>query len=188
MRLLLIDNHDSFTYNLVQLLQQAAPCTVDVVQNDTLDFARISRYHKIVLSPGPGLPRTTPNLLEVIARFAAHKPILGVCLGHQAIAEYFGARLFQLQSVVHGLVHPVRLVGSSSLFRAVPSPFEAGLYHSWAVDAASVPPCLEVTAVSTGGVIMALRHKQLNVQGIQFHPESIMTPNGHQIMANWITG
>lgn len=183
-RVLLVDNYDSFTYNLVQLAEEAG-AAVTVVKNDELVFEEVGKFDKILLSPGPGLPAESGLLLPLIREFSGKKPIFGVCLGHQAIAEAFGGTLVNLQRVYHGIRQEIDL-HEDVLFREIPQKTTVGLYHSWAVAREDFPPELEVTAESPDGVIMALRHRTLDVRGVQFHPESYMTGAGSRMMENWL--
>lgn len=185
MRLLIFDNYDSFTYNLAHAVRLLG-VEPDVKRNDKITLDEIDAYDKIIISPGPGIPSESGILPQLLQRFAAEKPILGVCLGHQAIGERFGARLRNLSSVWHGVQSPARLTADDYLFVGIPSEFEVGRYHSWVVDRDSLPEELEVTAVSPDGEIMAMRHRTLDVRGVQFHPESILTPYGLEILENWI--
>lgn len=191
MKLALIDNYDSFTYNLAHLALELG-AGVTVMRNDCFDVAELAAYDGIILSPGPGIPAEAGELLNVIRRYAGEKPMLGVCLGHQAIAEALGGKLVNLDDVFHGVQTPVRLVTGAGgvpvdeLFAGLPSEIAVGRYHSWVVDAATLPACLEVTATSAEGQVMALRHRQHNLHGIQFHPESVLTPEGRTILANWL--
>jgi len=188
MKVLIIDNHDSFTWNLVQLVKQHGQVHYTVVQNDLVKFDEVQNHDKIILSPGPGLPVGAGLTCEVIRRYAAVKSILGICLGHQAIAEMFGASLMNLRQVNHGVKVAVRIVEREDyLFGGLAESIEAGLYHSWAVAPVGLPGCLQVTAVTGGGLIMALRHRHYDVRGLQFHPESIMTACGRQIIHNWLS-
>jgi anthranilate synthase component 2 len=188
MNVLIIDNHDSFTWNLVQLVKQHGNSPFKVVRNHQVRLEEVQDYDKILLSPGPGLPADAGLACEVIRRYAATKSILGICLGHQAIAEVFGASLMNLSQVNHGVKVPVRIVDREDyLFGGLAESMEAGLYHSWAVAPDSLPGCLQVTAVTGDGLIMALRHLQYDVRGLQFHPESIMTACGKQIIHNWLS-
>lgn len=187
MRILLIDNYDSFTYNLYQLLTEAG-AEVDVRRNDQFSMELPAAYDKIVLSPGPGIPNEAGQLKEVISRFAPLKPILGVCLGEQAIGEVFGAKLTNLSHVFHGVQTPVRIVADDYLFHDLPHCIHVGRYHSWVVSEDGLSDCLEVTARSDEGQIMALRHRAYDVHGIQFHPESILTPDGRRIIENFLSG
>lgn len=185
MNIVIIDNYDSFTYNLSHQLK-ALGAQVDVVRNDAFQMSRLEPYDKIVLSPGPGVPEEAGLLNDVIRRYAGRKPILGVCLGHQAIAEVFGGRLENLRTVYHGVQTPTHIINHDYLFEHLPETFEAGRYHSWVVSRSGLPDCLEVTAISDDGHIMALRHRTYDVRGIQFHPESILTPEGARILQNWL--
>lgn len=185
MNILLIDNYDSFCYNLFQILEEEG-AHVTVWRNDCFDIDDVEAFDKIVLSPGPGIPSEAGLLLQVIARYANTKPILGVCLGEQAIGEHFGATLFNLPHVFHGIQTPAHIVADDYLFRGIERDILVGRYHSWVVQNEGLPDCLEVTAVSDEGQIMALKHRTLDVHGIQFHPESILTPCGRQIIANFV--
>lgn len=185
MNIVIIDNYDSFTYNLSHQLK-ALGAQVDVVRNDAFQMSRLEPYDKIVLSPGPGIPEEAGLLNDVIRRYAGRKPILGVCLGHQAIAEVFGGRLENLRTVYHGVQTPTHIINHDYLFEHLPETFEAGRYHSWVVSRSGLPDSLEVTAISDDGHIMALRHLTYDVRGIQFHPESILTPEGARILQNWL--
>lgn len=185
MNILLIDNYDSFCYNLFQILEEEG-AHVTVWRNDCFDIDDVEAFDKIVLSPGPGIPSEAGLLLQVIARYANTKPILGVCLGEQAIGERFGAKLFNLPHVFHGIQTPAHIVADDYLFRGIERDILVGRYHSWVVQNEGLPDCLEVTAVSDEGQIMALKHRTLDVHGIQFHPESILTPCGRQIIANFV--
>lgn len=185
MNILLIDNYDSFCYNLFQILEEEG-AHVTVWRNDCFDLDDVEAFDKIVLSPGPGIPSEAGLLLQVIARYANTKPILGVCLGEQAIGEQFGATLFNFPHVFHGIQTPAHIVADDYLFRGIEHDILVGRYHSWVVQNEGLPDCLEVTAVSDEGQIMALKHRTLDVHGIQFHPESILTPCGRQIIANFV--
>ncbi len=185
MKTIIIDNYDSFTYNLYHLLNESGTET-EVVRNDKFQLEELEKYDNIVLSPGPGIPSEAGLLLKVIETYAGKKPILGICLGHQAIGECFGARLVNLPNVFHGVQTPVRLLGNSYLFEKLGKEIPVGRYHSWVVDPQDLPSCLEVTAVSEEGQIMALKHNVYDIQGIQFHPESVLTPDGGQIVRNWL--
>lgn len=185
--ILLVDNYDSFTFNLVQLLHETGLGKCVLVKNDALENLTLNEFDGILLSPGPDLPENSGQLMPFVKKWAGIKPILGVCLGHQAIAVVFGAKLYQLQKPIHGHVSFCTLTSKSDvLFKNIEEPFKAGRYHSWAVDQKSLPPELVVTAFSEDHVIMAIRHHEWNLRGIQFHPESVMTPTGHQMMKNWI--
>ena len=186
MKCLLFDTYDSFTYNLRHMLLELG-LEVDVRRNDRIALDEVAAYDRIVLSPGPGIPSEAGLLLPLIRRYAASKPILGICLGEQAIGEAFGARLENLAEVHHGVCSDIRVVADDPLFDGLGTGFRAGRYHSWVVSAEGLPDCLEVTATDRSGLIMGLRHKTCNLRGIQFHPESVLTPQGKTILANWIT-
>lgn len=185
MKTVIIDNYDSFTFNLAHLLKELG-AEVDVVRNDQFELPALEQYDKIVLSPGPGIPSEAGLLLDVIRAYAGRKPILGVCLGHQAIGEVFGAKLENLAEVYHGVATDCEHFSNDPIFNGMPRHFEVGRYHSWVVSKDGLPDCLEVTATSPDGNIMALRHKRYPVHGIQFHPESVLTPLGRQIVGNWL--
>lgn len=185
MKIALIDNYDSFTYNLVHLVRGLG-ADVSVMLNDRFALEDLERYDKILLSPGPGVPSEAGLLLDVIKAYSGVKPILGVCLGHQAIAESFGAKLVNLHEVFHGVATEGTILADDPIFSGMPRRIMMGRYHSWAVGKEAFPKCLEVTAVSADGIIMALRHKHFDVRGVQFHPESILTPLGRDMMANWL--
>lgn len=188
MKILLIDNHDSFTFNLVHLLQSFSDVQADVVPVDELDLSSVSDYRKILISPGPGLPSDQPLLREVILKYSNRASILGVCLGHQAIACSFGAELGQVTPVYHGVTAKVKILNRNCrLLNGLNDGFDAGLYHSWAVSETHFPSNLEVTAISEKGIIMALQHRKYDIHGVQFHPESIMTPEGKNIISNWLS-
>lgn len=185
MNIIFIDNYDSFTYNLAHLVKSLG-AHVDVVRNDKFQLPDLQSYDKILLSPGPGIPDEAGLTLKVIEYYAGKKPILGVCLGHQAIGQYFGAHLENLTHVYHGVQTDIRITRPDYLFQYMPEAFPAGRYHSWVIDSENLPPCLEVTAESEEHQIMALRHRVFDVRGIQFHPESVLTPNGETIINNWL--
>ncbi|MBU1011906.1 MAG: aminodeoxychorismate/anthranilate synthase component II [Bacteroidetes bacterium] len=184
MNCLIIDNYDSFTYNLVHLVKEIGVIP-DVIRNDKFRLEEIAKYDKIILSPGPGVPNDAGFLKQVIKEFAPRKSIFGVCLGQQAIAEVFGGRLINLEQVYHGVVSEIELVMNDYIFEQIPLKFMAGRYHSWVVDP-NLPSELETIATDANGQIMALKHKTYDVRGVQFHPESIMTPNGKQIIQNFL--
>lgn len=185
-RIAIIDNYDSFTYNLNHIIRELGAETA-VVRNDRFKLEELETFDKIVLSPGPGIPEEAGLLMQVIAHYADRKPLLGICLGEQAIGEVFGARLVNLDNVFHGVQSNIHLTEKDYIFDGLPSTIPAGRYHSWVVERNGLPSCLEPTALSDEGHIMALRHKELDVRGIQFHPESILTPHGKQIITNWLT-
>lgn len=188
MRLLLLDNYDSFTYNLLQLIEESGCLDYDVVKNDRIDLNTLFNYTHIVLSPGPGLPDEAGLLKEVVRKASDKLPILGICLGHQAIAEVFGAKLKKCSEIVHGEASSLSIIDyENQIFTGIGLPFLAGRYHSWIVDGENLGPDLLVTCVDEHGNIMGLRHRVFNVQGLQFHPESIMTPQGARLIKNWIT-
>lgn len=191
MKILVFDNYDSFTYNLVHLVEKIIHGKVDVFRNDQLPLEKVKDYDKIILSPGPGIPEEAGLLLPLIKEYAATKSILGVCLGHQAIGEAFGGKLENLSTVYHGVATEIG-VGSqesgarSRLFEGLPERIEVGRYHSWIVSDENFPDELEVTARDDNKYIMALQHKTYDVQGVQFHPESVLTPMGEAILRNWL--
>lgn len=186
MKIVLIDNYDSFSYNLVHAVRKLGYHDIEVHRNDKIAPELIERFDKIILSPGPGIPSESGLLLDIIRRYAPHKSILGVCLGEQAIAEVFGAKLINLSEVYHGIATPIRVLQQDILFDKLPAVFEAGRYHSWVVSKTDLPACLEITAEDENGMIMALRHKSLDVRGVQFHPESVLTACGEQLIQNWL--
>lgn len=185
MHIAIIDNYDSFTYNLSHLVKQLG-AQVTVLRNDRFQLPELEPFDKLILSPGPGIPTEAGLLLEVIRHYVGEKPMLGVCLGEQAIGEAFGGRLTNLSEVFHGVQTPVQIVAQDPLFKGLPATIQVGRYHSWVVDQQDLPDCLEVTAMSNEGQIMALRHKELPIHGIQFHPESVLTPEGKVIIQNFL--
>lgn len=187
MRVLIIDNYDSFTYNLAQVVEQCSVSDFNIVKTDALDLKQAGDYPKILISPGPGLPKDYPNLFSLLELYSSSKSILGVCLGHQAIAEFFGAKLFNLNEVYHGVTKKIQILKKDDyIYRNIPDGFEGGLYHSWAVSEEDFPQELVVTSKAEDGIIMSLSHKTFDVKGIQFHPESIMTDYGTAIIRNWL--
>jgi anthranilate synthase component 2 len=219
MKILVFDNYDSFTYNLVHLVEKIIHQKVEVHRNDQIPLEKVKDYDKIILSPGPGIPEEAGLLLPLIKEYAASKSILGVCLGHQAIGQAFGGKLVNLSTVYHGVATPIQLIGrestfakasadkpskgkqkggtvteieqvpvltKQSLFEGLPDEFEVGRYHSWVVSEEGFPEELEITARDANNFIMALQHKQYDVQGVQFHPESVLTPKGEDILRNWL--
>jgi anthranilate synthase component 2 len=206
MKILVFDNYDSFTYNLVHLVEKILHEKVDVYRNDQIPLEKVKDYDRIILSPGPGIPEEAGLLLPLIKEYAATKSILGVCLGLQAIGEAFGGKLVNLSTVYHGVATPVRIVSGElsvvseatshspltthhsprNLFEGLPETFLAGRYHSWILSKENFPGELEITAEDENGYIMALQHKSYDVQGVQFHPESVLTPDGEKIMRNWL--
>ena len=185
MKIAIIDNYDSFTYNLAHLLKELG-AEVTVVRNDRFRLADVEAFDKLILSPGPGIPREAGQLLEVIRTYAGRKPMLGICLGEQAIGEAFGAKLTNLAEVYHGVQSDTHVTRPDYLFDGLPATFPAGRYHSWVVSPAGLPDVLEVTALSPEGHIMALRHRSLDIRGLQFHPESVLTPQGRHILHNFL--
>lgn len=202
-KILVFDNYDSFTYNLVHLVEKILHQRVDVVRNDQLPLEKVKAYDKIILSPGPGIPTEAGLLLPLIKEYAATKSILGVCLGHQAIGEAFGGTLVNLSTVYHGVATPVRILNGESgivngvpavaptkatknLFEGLPEVLEVGRYHSWVISEENFPSSLTITARDDNNYIMALEHKTYDVQGVQFHPESVLTPMGEKILHNWL--
>lgn len=187
MKILLFDNYDSFTYNLLHILKEFG-ADVEVFRNDKITLDEVDRFDKIVLSPGPGIPEEAGILLPLIRRYAPTKSILGVCLGEQAIGEAFGAKLINLTDVHHGVSSDIRILADDPLFDGLDRTLRVGRYHSWVVSKEDLPDCLEITAEDTEeGQIMGLRHKTYNVRGIQFHPESVLTPRGKEIIKNWLS-
>lgn len=187
MKIMVLDNYDSFTYNLVHILKELTGNPVDVHRNNEIDIEAVSEYDKIVISPGPGVPNEAGITKNIISRYAPSKSILGVCLGCQAIAEVFGGSLLNLDRVYHGVSTEISVTGSADkLFNMIPATFEAGRYHSWVVNDKDLPSCLRITARDEDGLIMALSHTGYDVRGVQFHPESVMTPHGKTILRNWL--
>lgn len=185
MRIAIIDNYDSFTYNLYHLFKELG-AEVTVYRNDKFELPQLESYDKLVLSPGPGIPAEAGLLLNVIDTYKERKPMLGVCLGHQAIGEVFGAHLTNLSDVYHGVAVEGTQLGIDPIFSGCPKRLVMGRYHSWVVDREGFPDCLEITAESDDGHIMALRHRSFDIHGIQFHPESVLTPDGKTIVGNWL--
>jgi anthranilate synthase component 2 len=191
MKILIFDNYDSFTYNLVHVVEKIIHGKVDVYRNDKIPLEKVKDYDKIVLSPGPGLPTESGLLLPLIKEYASSKSILGVCLGHQAIGETFGANLINLTTVYHGVATKININQgrkhyANDVFTSLPEQLEVGRYHSWIVSKENFPVELEITAEDENGYIMGLRHKTFDVQGVQFHPESVLTPMGENMMRNWL--
>ena len=185
MKTVIIDNYDSFTYNLSHLVKELG-AEVTVLRNDKFQLPELEGYDKIILSPGPGIPSEAGLLLDVIRTYAGKKPILGVCLGHQAIGEVFGGKLTNLSSVFHGVATPTHICADDYIFKGLDKNIEVGRYHSWVVDTDGFPSCLEVTRTSPEGYIMSLRHREYDIRGIQYHPESVLTPAGKTIIRNWL--
>ena len=187
MKILVFDNYDSFTYNLVHLVEKILHQKVDVYRNDQIALEDIKRYDKIILSPGPGIPEEAGLLLPLIKEYASTKSILGVCLGHQAIGQAFGGTLKNLDKVYHGVATKINILNQNApILKNLGNEVEVGRYHSWIVDKENFPAELEITAVDDNGYIMALQHKTFDVQGVQFHPESLLTPNGEKMLSNWL--
>ncbi|MCX6252404.1 MAG: aminodeoxychorismate/anthranilate synthase component II [Bacteroidetes bacterium] len=187
MRILLIDNHDSFTYNLADLLRRNSKVSFNIIKAESVGMEEPAKYDKILFSPGPGLPQEHQEMFTILKKYSGTKPILGICLGFQAIAIHFGGELYNLKSVVHGQPRQLIILNREHyLFRGIPDNTPVGLYHSWAVKEANLPDCLEILARSHDGTILAIRHKQFDICGVQFHPESIMTTEGKKIVNNWI--
>ena len=186
MKLLVLDNYDSFTYNLVHLIQKLSTIPFDVIRNNEIGLDEIKSYSKIVLSPGPGLPKDAGIMPELIKTYAETKSIFGVCLGLQAIGEAFGCQLKNMDTVFHGISTPIQVIGNDIIFDHCPQKFLAGRYHSWVIDQANLPAELAVTAIDENNTIMALKHKKYDVRGVQFHPESILSENGEIILKNWL--
>lgn len=187
MKILLLDNYDSFTYNLMQMVEDIIGEEIDVIKNDKLNLKDVSIYDAIILSPGPGIPSEAGKLLEVIKNYADKIPILGVCLGHQAMVEAFGGGLKQLEKVYHGIGVQLVLKDLDILFEGLTDPIQVGRYHSWVVDAESLPQDFVVTSTDEKGIVMSFKHKEYAIHGVQFHPESILTPQGKQMLTNWLS-
>jgi anthranilate synthase component 2 len=186
MKLLLLDNYDSFTYNLVHLIEKVSDIEIEVFRNDEISIDEIEKYDKILLSPGPGLPKDAGIMPELLKRYSSTKSILGVCLGLQAIGESFGANLMNLDTVFHGLATPITVNVEDIIFNNCPKTFTVGRYHSWVLDTHFFPENLQITATDENGNIMALKHKIYDVRGVQFHPESILSEYGEILIKNWL--
>ncbi len=185
-KIIVIDNYDSFTYNLVHYLEDLN-CQVNVFRNDEFEIEELEKFDKIVLSPGPGIPDEAGLLKQVIKTYAETKSILGVCLGQQAIGEVFGGSLINLEKVYHGVATTIKITNPDEvLFRDLPNEFEVGRYHSWVVSSEDFPNDLIITSIDENGQIMSLKHSKFDVRGVQFHPESVLTPNGKKILENWV--
>jgi anthranilate synthase component 2 len=186
MKILVLDNYDSFVYNLVHILRELG-CALEVHRNDKIALEKVADFDKILLSPGPGIPEEAGIMLDLIKKYASQKSILGVCLGHQAIGEAFGAELFNLPEVLHGISSQAQVVSTDDrLFKGLPEKFRIAHYHSWAVKRDTVGSPLKISALDLEGNVMALSHETFDVKGVQFHPESVLTENGIQIMKNWL--
>ena len=188
MKILVLDNYDSFTYNLVQMIEQIVGEKVDVFRNDQIALDDINKYDKLILSPGPGIPEEAGILLALIKKYAPTKSIFGVCLGQQAVAEAFGGSLINLEEIYHGVATEANKICDHKILNNLPETLEVGRYHSWAVNPEDFPEELEVTSIDKNGMIMSLKHKTYDVHAVQYHPESILTPNGKQILENFING
>ena len=187
MKILVIDNYDSFVYNLVHYIEQIGEeYQVEVVRNDEVDIDKVGEYDKLLLSPGPGIPEEAGKMPAVIAQYAGKLPILGVCLGHQAIAEYLGAKLENMKDVLHGISTPMKVVAKDVLYEDIPDTFNVGRYHSWHVSKSDLPKEIEVTAEDEKGSILSFKHAEFNLRGVQYHPESVLTEHGLKIIENWL--
>ena len=187
MKILVLDNYDSFTYNLVQMIEEIVGEKIDIFRNDEITLEEVKKYDKIILSPGPGIPEESGILLDLIKTYAPTKSIFGVCMGLQAIGEVFGGKLINLSEIYHGVATEVKILNKNTqIFKNFPETFEAGRYHSWAISTENFPDELEITAIDKDGMIMALQHKTYDIQAVQFHPESILTPKGREILENFL--
>lgn len=187
-KILVLDNYDSFTYNLVHYIRELGYTDLEVHRNDKISVEGCNRFDKIVLSPGPGIPDESGILKALIKAYAGKKPILGVCLGHQAIGEVFGAELENRKNVLHGVANNMKVIKEDVIYKGLPSEFQVGRYHSWQINKDKLGQELEVTAVDDEGAILSVRHKTFDICGVQFHPESILTEHGKQLMKNWLEG
>jgi anthranilate synthase component 2 len=186
-KILVIDNYDSFVYNLVHYIEKLTGSRPDVYRNDEITLDEVGQYSKILLSPGPGIPIEAGICLDLIKRYAHQKSILGVCLGHQAIGEAFGGRLTNLKQVYHGLATPVTIIEKNDpLFKGIPAIINAGRYHSWVIERESLPDCFTITCEDENSMIMGITHRKYDVRGLQFHPESVLTECGYDIIKNWL--
>ena len=187
MKILVLDNYDSFTYNLIHYLKELTQSPIDVFRNDKISLEAVGQYDKILLSPGPGIPSEAGIMPALIKHYGASKSILGVCLGHQAICEAYNGEIYNLDRVYHGIETDILIADAAEpLFAGIASPFKAGRYHSWNAKAETLPACLKVTATDSNGLVMAVSHKEHKVRGVQFHPESVLTPQGKLMIANWL--
>lgn len=186
MKLLVLDNYDSFTYNLVHLVEKVSEIPFEVHRNDKITLSEVAAFDKVLLSPGPGLPKDAGIMPELIKQYASSKSIFGVCLGLQAIGEAFGAQLKNLDTVYHGIATPIHVTGNDILFKDCPTTFTVGRYHSWVVDRNTLTSDLIITAVDEQNEIMALKHQSYDVRGVQFHPESILSEYGETLLRNWL--
>jgi anthranilate synthase component II len=186
-RILVIDNYDSFTYNIVHALEKITGIMPAVFRNDKISLDAVGKYDKIILSPGPGVPADAGICIEVIKRYAPHKSILGICLGHQAICEALGGKIINLKEVFHGIATPITISSlNEPIFKNVPETIIAGRYHSWVASETDLPDCLDITCRDEKGIIMGVSHKEFDLRGLQFHPESVLTEHGMTIFSNWI--
>lgn len=187
MKILVIDNYDSFTYNLVHYIDKLTDNSIEVFRNDKITLEKVNEYDKILLSPGPGIPSEAGICIDLIKKYAPEKSILGVCLGHQAIAEAFGGSLVNLDSVFHGISSMIDIVKPDDfLYKDIPQKLEVGRYHSWVVSKDDLPGCFEINSVDENGLIMGISHKTYNIRGVQYHPESVLTKHGLKIIENWL--
>jgi anthranilate synthase component 2 len=186
MKILVLDNYDSFTYNLVHIIEKIGGCDVSVFRNDKIGLSQVEAYDKVVLSPGPGIPSEAGILMKLVKQYMTSKPILGVCLGHQAIAEVFGGKLINLSKVHHGVATQMKIIAKDYMFEGLPESYSVGRYHSWAVEKKSIPEDFVITAVDIEDEILAISHKKHDLKGVQFHPESILTEHGEKLMYNWL--
>jgi len=187
MKVLLVDNHDSFTWNLVDIIRKNKQVRLEVVQNDKIKLSDVAGFDKILFSPGPDIPRQNDMMWQILDQYKSEKSLLGVCLGMQAIGLYFGAQLSNLQKVFHGVTRKIEIFDPNEpLFQNIESPFIGGLYHSWIVDEKGFPGELKITSKSEYGIIMSLRHQNFDISGVQFHPESVMTKVGERMIWNWL--
>lgn len=186
MKILVLDNYDSFVYNLVHYIKQLGFEDVDVFRNDKISLEDVAKYDKILLSPGPGIPEEAGIMLDLIKKYASSKSILGVCLGHQAIAESFGGELENMSEVLHGVGNTMKIVAEDVIYTGLPSSFEVGRYHSWQVKKGSLGDAFKLTAIDENDNVMSIRHETYDVVGVQYHPESILTENGLAIVRNWL--
>lgn len=186
-KILVIDNYDSFTYNLVHYIGNLTDDPMDVFRNDQIELNEIGKYDKILLSPGPGIPNEAGICLDLIKAYSSTKSILGVCLGHQAIAEAFGGKLINLEKVYHGVSTKIDIVTpEDTLYREIPGTFEVGRYHSWVVSREDLPDCFKINSLDEQGTVMGISHKEYDVKGVQYHPESVLTEHGMKIVENWL--
>ena len=187
MKIVVIDNYDSFTYNLIHYIKELTTDTIDVFRNDEISVEKVGEYDKILLSPGPGIPSEAGIMPEVIKRYGATKCILGVCLGHQAIVEAYGGEIYNMPQVYHGVESNLEIISNDEIYNDFPKTFLAGRYHSWNAVKNSLPNCFDITAVDELGEIMSVKHKTHNVRGVQYHPESVLTPEGKKLIKNWLS-